>query len=127
METSYFNDFSRKDIDSSCKHFNLSYTLSGIEYGFWQSKSFTDVKKWSSKDHENIDAVSYCRKCEIYMCNKCLKFYSQLFQKHQLFTLEKDQEIFTGFCQEKEHNSQLKFFCKTHNNYVVLFVYVKLK
>ena len=86
-----------------------------------------DNKKCSSKDHEKIDAVSYCRKCEIYMCNKCLKLHSQLFQNHQLFSLEKDQEIFTGLCQEKEHNSQLIFFCKTHNKLCCAICICKIK
>ena len=27
--------------------------------------------KCSSKEHENIDAISHCIKCEIHMCNKC--------------------------------------------------------
>ena len=84
-------------------------------------------KKCSYKDHEKIDALSYCRKCEIYMCNKCLNLHSQLLQKHQLFTLEKGKEIFTGLCQEKEHNSPLNFFCKTHNKLCCAICICKIK
>ena len=84
-------------------------------------------KKCSSTDHEKIDALSYCRKCEIYMCNKCLNLHSQLFQKHPLFTLEKGQEIFTGFCQKKDHNCPLNFFCKTHNKLCCAICICKIK
>ena len=80
-----------------------------------------------NKNHEKIDALSYCRKCEIYMCNKCLNLHSQLLQKHQLFTLEKGKEIFTGLCQEKEHNSPLNFFCKTHNKLCCAICICKIK
>ena len=32
------------------------------------------------------------------------------------FNLDKNEnEIFTGFCQEKKHNIELEYFCKTHN------------
>ena len=43
-------------------------------------------------------------------------FHSKLFPNHQIFNSETDiNEIFTGFCKEKAHFSQLEFFCKTHN------------
>jgi len=84
-------------------------------------------KKCSSKDHEKIDAFIYCRKCEIYMCNKCINLHSQLFQNHQSFTLEKGQEIFTGLCQEKDHNSPLNFFCKANNKLCCAICICKIK
>jgi len=70
----------------------------------------------SSKDHENIEAFSFCQKCEIYMCNKCENIHSKLCQNHQTFKLNKDWDnIFTGYCKEKNHNEKLEFYCKTHN------------
>ena len=52
------------------------------------------------------------------MCNKCEKLHSELFENHNLFKIEKGKdinEIFTGFCKEKNHNCELKYFCKSHN------------
>ena len=32
------------------------------------------------------------------------------------FNLDKNEnEILTGYCQEKKHNIELEYFCKTHN------------
>ena len=39
----------------------------------------------SSKDHENVQAISFCQKCEIYMCNKCELIHSKLCKNHQIY------------------------------------------
>ena len=73
------------------------------------------VIKCSSKEDENTDAISYCGECKIYMCNKCEKFHSKLFYKHQVYNLNQQKgEIFTGFCKETNHPNKLEFFCKDH-------------
>jgi hypothetical protein len=71
----------------------------------------------SSSKHSNIDAVSYCQQCKIYLCNKCLNFHAELFDKHILINLNKDfKNIFIEDCKKINHqNSKLEFFCKTHN------------
>ncbi len=38
--------------------------------------------KWFSGEHKDIIAIKYCPECKIYMCNKCDKFHSELFQNH---------------------------------------------
>ena len=74
------------------------------------------IQKCSSKEHEKIDAKIYCRKCEIYMCSKCESIHSNLCQNHQIFNLEKNnEELFTGFCKEENHNNELEYYCKNHN------------
>ena len=76
-------------------------------------------KKCSCKEHLEYDSISYCQKCEIYMCNKCQDIHSNLCPNHQQFIikiLDNDiQEIFTGLCKEKNHPNILDYFCKTHN------------
>ena len=73
-------------------------------------------KKCSYKKHENINAVSYCLECNVYMCNKCLNQHPEFLDNHHKHNLDKDiQEIFTGKCKESNHNIELEFFCKTHN------------
>ena len=68
------------------------------------------------KKHSEIDAINYCLECRIYLCNKCKNLHSELFETHNLYNLDKDiNEIFTGYCKEKEHNSKLRYFCKNHN------------
>ena len=75
-----------------------------------------EKKKCCFKKHEEIDANYYRDKCKIYMCNKCENFHSDLFQNHHSSNLDKEtKEIFTGFCKEKKHFNELKYFCKNHN------------
>ena len=49
------------------------------------------------------------------MCNKCENFHSSLFKNHHPYKLNKEEEIFTGYCKEKDHPNKLEYFCKTHN------------
>jgi len=85
-------------------------------------------KKCSLEEHNEIDAIIYCIRCQIYMCNKCENFHSKLFKNHQTFTLEKDmKDIFIGYCFEKEHFQKLNFFCKTHNKLCCAFCISKIK
>ena len=85
-------------------------------------------KKCSAKDHQDINAISYCKKCNIYMCNKCENLHSKLFQHLNLFKLDKDiNEIFTGYCKELNHNNELKFFCKNHNQLCCAECITKIK
>ena len=77
-----------------------------------------DIKKikCSSKDEQEIDAISYCGECKINMCNKCEKYHTKLFQNHKIYNLNKNiEDIFTGFCKELNHSERLDFFCKNHN------------
>ena len=85
-------------------------------------------KKCSFKDHQEVNANSYCRECKIFMCNKCEAHHSSLFLNHEQFNLIKNnEEIFTGFCSEKEHNNKLKFFCKNHNQLCCTACIAKIK
>ena len=80
-----------------------------------------DQIKCSFKEHKEIDAISFCPECRIYMCNKCQIHHSSLFS-HHFYNLNKDEEIFTGFCKEKNHPMKLEFFLKVIINHVALFV-----
>ena len=78
--------------------------------------------KCSSKEHSDIIAISFCQKCEIYMCSKCSSIHSNLCPNHQKYSLDNINninslsDIFTGFCpSEKHHQIELDYFCKTHN------------
>ena len=46
--------------------------------------------KCSSKDDQEIDAISYCGEYKINMCNKCEKYHTKLFQNHQIYNLNKN-------------------------------------
>ena len=73
-------------------------------------------KKCSLDEHKDADSKTVCIKCNIYMCNKCETFHAKLFPNHQIFNSENDlNDIFTGFCKEKDHFNKLNFYCKTHN------------
>ena len=52
------------------------------------------------------------------MCKDCDNFHSNLFSEHHLFNLQQKEnieEIFTCLCKEQNHNVELEFYCKTHN------------
>ncbi len=73
-------------------------------------------KKCTSKEHEKIDANTFCQECNIYICKKCENIHSILFQSHHTYNLNEDiSQIFTGICKEQHHSDKLKYFCKTHN------------
>ena len=71
--------------------------------------------KCFSEEHKDINAVNFCSECRIYMCNKCESTHSSLLKNHHPCNLNKDEEIFTGFCQEKNHPIKLEYYCKIHN------------
>ena len=87
------------------------------------------IKKCSSIEHKEIDAIFYCRNCKVYMCNKCESFHSKLLQNHYEYNLNKDDinNIFTGFCEEENHLEKLEYFCKTHNKLCCASCIVKFK
>ena len=50
------------------------------------------------------------------MCKNCDKNHSNWYKNHHQYNIDKDiKEIFTGFCKEKNHSVELKYFCKSHN------------
>ena len=76
------------------------------------------MEKCSSINHKNNEAFFFCSICKIFMWIKCKLFYSEMFQNHKIIKLEKRKnidEIFTGFCNENNHNDEYKYFCKIHN------------
>jgi hypothetical protein len=84
--------------------------------------------KCSSKKHLENDAIAYCQECRIYLCNKCEKLHSELFEYHHPYKLDKDiSDLFTGFCQEPNHLEKLSFFCKSHNQLCCSSCITKLK
>ena len=52
--------------------------------------------------------VIYCQECKISMCNKCEKIHPLICIYHHIYKLDKNiNEIFTGFCKEKNHKTEL--------------------
>ena len=72
-------------------------------------------KKCSLKKHNEIDAISYCHECKIYMCNKCINHHQELYENHHQLNLDKDIEVFIDICQEDNHPMKLAYYCKDHN------------
>ena len=73
------------------------------------------TKKCSSQNHKENDAKTYCKECNIHMCNKCENYHSEIFINHHQFNLDKEKEIFTCFWKEEKHFQKLDYFCKNHN------------
>ena len=72
-------------------------------------------KKCFNEEHQDIDDTSFCQECRIYMCNKCDNTHSSFIKIHHTFKLNKDGEIFTGYCKERNHPIKLEYYCKNHN------------
>ena len=83
----------------------------------------------SSKDHSDFKAISFCQKCEIYMCVNCDSIHSNLCPNHSIYSLNNiNSDIFTGFCPiEKHHQIELDYFCKTHNQLCCAACIAKIK
>ena len=69
----------------------------------------------SFKNHKDTEAKSFCFKCQIYLCNKCINSHAGLFDDHPIYNLDKIAQSFSGFCKEENHNIKLNYFCKNHN------------
>ena len=85
-------------------------------------------KKCSLDIHSDKLAVIYCKYCSIYMCKKCERNHSELFNNHNLISLEKNSNVFLeNICKEKNHSIQLKYFCTTHKVYCCALCISKIK
>jgi len=85
-------------------------------------------KKCSLKAHSETNAISYCQKCEIYMCNKCDKVHSDLCTNHLEYIINENiNDFFSEICQEEKYHSKLCYFCKTHNKLCCATCIVKIK
>ena len=87
------------------------------------------MEKCSLINHKESDAISFCGECKIYMCNKCDKFHSEMFENHNQIKLEKGKDIneLFLFCNEKNHKDKLKYYCKVHNKLCCAECISKLK
>jgi len=84
--------------------------------------------KCSSTKHKENNAISYCEECKIYLCNKCEKPHSELFENHHQFKLDTNiSELFTGLCKVENHFEILEFFCKNHNQLCCGLCITKIK
>ena len=81
-------------------------------------------QKCSCKQHKEFDAISFCEQCKIFMCNKCLNYHKELFEDHQQYNLDKNNnELFIDICKKMVMRKNLNFFVKYIMNYVVLDAY----
>ena len=85
-------------------------------------------KKCSNKKHSEINAISYCSDCNLYLCNKCTNIHSEYLEIHHIYNLDNNnQEIFTGKCYELNHKNDLEFYCKNHNQLCCAVCLCKIK
>ena len=85
-------------------------------------------QNYKCSKHKDIDAIRCCGECKAYYCNKCEKLHSELHENHQTFQMDKDtDELFTGFCQEKDHPNKLEFICRDHNRLCCIACIGKIK
>ena len=78
------------------------------------------------EEHKGMNAIKFCPECKIFLCNKCENFHAPLFKNHHPYTINKDEEIFTGICKEKNHSNKLEYYCKNHNQLCCLACIAKL-
>ena len=84
-------------------------------------------KKCSLKKHLEIDAISYCTECKLFLCNKCKNHHSELFENHESYNLDiNTNELFIDICKYENHHYKLEFFCKSHNQLCCLACICKI-
>ena len=87
----------------------------------------------SSKDHSDYIAISFCQKCEIYMCSQCDSIHSNLCPNHQKSDLISNpdkyfSQIFTGFCPKENHRQiKLEYYCKSQKSINLCSMHCKNK
>ena len=86
----------------------------------------SEQKKCSLKKHNEINAIIYCKECNIYMCNKCSNHHSELFESHNTYEIGKENAPIY-FCKENNHKEELKFYCKNHNKLCCAICITKIK
>ena len=74
-------------------------------------------RKCSNKKHSDINAITFCLECNLYLCNKCTNIHLEYLDTHHNYNLDKfkAEEIFTGLCNSLNHKIKLEFYFKTHN------------
>ena len=88
------------------------------------------IKKCSMLAHKEIDATSFCNLCRIYLCNKCEKLHSDLFQNQHQNIIIKNKNIddfFLGICTEENHSDELIYYFKNHNKLCCAGCITKIK
>ena len=88
------------------------------------------MKKCSKTSHKETNAIIFCCECKIYMCNKCEKGHSDLFENKHDDKIIKDintEDMFTGICDEETHTKDLIYFCKDHNKLCCAECITKIK
>ena len=87
-------------------------------------------KKCSFEGHKNIDAISYCSKCDIYICEKCRDYHNNLINRNHkqinLYNKENNDENIE-ICLEQNHQEKLEYFCRTHNKLCCRACVTKIK
>ena len=84
-------------------------------------------KKCSLKKHSEVDAISFCQDCKIYLCNKCQNYHSEILENHKTINLKDEKDIFINACQKENHFLNLEFYCKDHNTLCCLGCVSKIK
>ena len=83
--------------------------------------------KCSSKKHQNINAIIFCKNCNCHFCERCEIFHSEIHNEHEIQSIKKgEKDIFTGLCPEKYHD-KLEYFCRTHNQLCCANCIIKIK
>ena len=73
-------------------------------------------KKCSNKKHSELNAISYCQECNLYLCNKCSNIHIEYLDSHPISNLlENNQDNFTALCKELNHKIKLEIYYKNHN------------
>ena len=85
-------------------------------------------KKCSNKKHKEINAISYCTECNLYLCNKCQNIHIEYLDAHNIQNLDRNNpELFSGICKELNHKNELIFYCKNHNQLCCAACICKIK
>ena len=87
------------------------------------------IKYCSLPGHSRNEAILFCLDCKLFMCNKCEKQYSEICKKHTKYKFDNNnqKDTFIGYCLEKNHLGELKYYCKQHNKLCCGFCISKIQ
>lgn len=84
------------------------------------SDMFLDYICTACEEHNlSVEAISYCEKCENFLCEKCLTPHTQLYGKHVVLGRDNVEKWPLAECSiiercPEHRNKKIGFFCENH-------------
>ena len=66
-------------------------------------------RKCSNEKHSELNAVNYCKICNLYLCNKCSNNHLEYFDSHPIYNLvENNHQEYLKYLQDYVMKKSIK-------------------